>query len=220
MKLDRVLFSNVQSAIISINNKETLVAVKTLKEPLESMHSYKLLSEALILRKLNNEHQNILKMYGISLLKCEGKTFLQIFMEHCDDSLHDIVMKKRNPVPCGNLNRFPDCKESWSFVESIMKGLCSAFEYMHGAGFVHRDLKLANIMVKENHKVRLADFGLSKRRILLLEQYNKGRRPDCKIPLAPPKELTALLTSCWEADIHKRPTAAEVYRRLLEVKFD
>lgn len=43
-------FSNVHSAIISLNDKETLVAVKTFKKTLEGMYSYKQLSEALILR--------------------------------------------------------------------------------------------------------------------------------------------------------------------------
>lgn len=86
-------------------------------------------------------------MYGISLTKCDGRTFLQIFLELCEDSLHNIVMKKQKPIPCGNFKRFSDCKSSWSFVKRIMEGICSAIEYMHGLGFVHRDLKLENILV-------------------------------------------------------------------------
>lgn len=43
-------FSIVQSATISINNVDTIVAVKTLRTPLEDIYSYKQLSEALILR--------------------------------------------------------------------------------------------------------------------------------------------------------------------------
>lgn len=43
-------FSIVQSATISINNVDTIVAVKTLQTPLDDIYSYKQLSEALILR--------------------------------------------------------------------------------------------------------------------------------------------------------------------------
>lgn len=43
-------FAIVQSAIVSINNEERVVAVKTLKTALDGMYSYTQLSEALILR--------------------------------------------------------------------------------------------------------------------------------------------------------------------------
>lgn len=48
----------------------------------------------------------------------------------------------------------------------------------------------------------------------------QGQRPDCKIPNKPPKEITALMTRCWEADIEQRPTAAGVYKLLCEVIID
>lgn len=43
-------FSIVQSATISIDNEDAIVAVKTLRTPLDNIYSYKQLSEALILR--------------------------------------------------------------------------------------------------------------------------------------------------------------------------
>lgn len=86
-------------------------------------------------------------MYGISLKKSEGKRFLQIYMEYCEDSLFNIVMKKKRPTPCCEFKLFADGKDSWSFVTGIMDGLCSALHHVHSNGFVHRDLKLENIMV-------------------------------------------------------------------------
>lgn len=43
-------FSSVQLAVIAINSEETVVAVKTLRTALDSMYSYKQLSEALIVK--------------------------------------------------------------------------------------------------------------------------------------------------------------------------
>lgn len=68
-------------------------------------------------------------------------------MEYCDDSLFNIVMKKQTPRACGSFEKVADCRDSWTFVISIMEGVCSALDYVHRAGFVHRDLKLDNILV-------------------------------------------------------------------------
>jgi serine/threonine protein kinase len=40
--------------------------------------------------------------------------------------------------------------------------LCSAIAYIHGKGLVHRDLKPANVLVTEDRRVKLMDFGLAK----------------------------------------------------------
>lgn len=49
-EIGRGAFSYVQSAVVSINFEDTLVAVKTLTSPLDGMYSYTQLSEARILR--------------------------------------------------------------------------------------------------------------------------------------------------------------------------
>jgi len=40
--------------------------------------------------------------------------------------------------------------------------ICDALAYIHARGMVHRDLKPSNIMVDEDRRVRLMDFGLAK----------------------------------------------------------
>lgn len=46
-------------------------------------------------------------------------------------------------------------------VKHIFKQIIKTTMYIHKKGFVHRDLKLENIMLSANHKVKIIDFGLS-----------------------------------------------------------
>jgi eukaryotic-like serine/threonine-protein kinase len=43
----------------------------------------------------------------------------------------------------------------------IALGICDALDYMHKRGIVHRDLKPENVMVDDNDRVKLIDFGIA-----------------------------------------------------------
>ena len=45
---------------------------------------------------------------------------------------------------------------------SIIKAICSAIELLNQNNFIHRDLKMENIMLDVNNKVYLIDFGIAK----------------------------------------------------------
>ena len=44
----------------------------------------------------------------------------------------------------------------------IARDNASVFHYMHSLGIVHRDLKSHNVLVDENFKVKVIDFGLAR----------------------------------------------------------
>lgn len=44
----------------------------------------------------------------------------------------------------------------------ICKEIASGYLFMHEAGIVHRDLKSHNILLTDNHQIKLCDFGLAK----------------------------------------------------------
>ncbi|HEY1986282.1 MAG TPA: serine/threonine-protein kinase [Terracidiphilus sp.] len=44
---------------------------------------------------------------------------------------------------------------------TITLGICDALDYMHKRGIVHRDLKPENVMVGEDDRIKLIDFGIA-----------------------------------------------------------
>lgn len=47
-------------------------------------------------------------------------------------------------------------------IQVIMYSLLCGVNYMHSAGIIHRDLKPANVLVNEDSRAKICDFGLSR----------------------------------------------------------
>jgi serine/threonine protein kinase len=92
------------------------------------------------------EHENIVRYLG-----CEaGADNFSIFLEYVPGgSIRDLV------------GRFGALDET--VVRVYTRQLLLGLEYLHRAGFAHRDIKGANILVANSGRVKVADFGASKR---------------------------------------------------------
>ena len=98
------------------------------------------LSELLIHRELKDP--NIIEFHSFKYIK-ENENRLAILLELADSSL-DQKVKSLSQKQAYNL-----------FV-----GICRGINFLHSNGIIHRDLKLANILVK-NNVAKIADFGQS-----------------------------------------------------------
>ena len=98
-------------------------------------------SEITILSKLN--HPNITRFYG---LMCD-ETYIYVVLEYC---------------AYGDLRRFVEKNGSLSEKDAkiFIKQILAAVGFIHELGIAHRDIKLDNILIDHNFRIKLGDFGL------------------------------------------------------------
>ena len=116
-----------------------VISKKTLDN---KMTRSKLETEIKIHRSLS--HPNIVKFK----YHFEDEANIYIMMELCRGSTVADVVKKRGRIESKDAAR-------------ILRQLVSALAYMHERRIIHRDLKLANLMISTSGNLRLGDFGLA-----------------------------------------------------------
>ena len=100
------------------------------------------LDEARAISRLN--HPNVCTIYSIAEHQ-RGQQY--IAMEYCDgQSLADAIA--RNAL-------------THATIADILRQLATTLAALHGAGIVHRDLKPGNIMLGDDLRIKLLDFGLA-----------------------------------------------------------
>jgi predicted ATPase len=121
-----------------------LVALKVLPAECASDHVWlrRFRREALTASALNHPH--ICTIYDTG--ECDSRPFLS--MELIDGRTLEALVAQRLPV-----------KELARLVGQAAKALAAA----HAAGIVHRDVKPANLMVRQDGFVKVLDFGLARR---------------------------------------------------------
>lgn len=98
--------------------------------------------EARAMARLN--HENIVRVFDVF----EEKEKYFIAMEYFEGlSLKAILEKPQSVDVLDTLN--------------IIRQAALALDYAHQQGIVHRDIKPGNILVNENHQVKLVDFGIA-----------------------------------------------------------
>ncbi|XP_005994145.1 tyrosine-protein kinase CSK [Latimeria chalumnae] len=123
--------------------KGNKVAVKCIKNDATAQA---FIAEASVMTQLC--HENLVRLWGVIL---EDRGCLFIVTEYmAKGSLVDYLRSRGRSV-LGS-----DCLLNFTF------DVCKAMEYLEDNNFVHRDLAARNVLVSENSKAKVSDFGLTK----------------------------------------------------------
>ncbi|XP_044489588.1 putative serine/threonine-protein kinase [Mangifera indica] len=129
----------------------TVVAVKVLSIELESMRGEReFISELAALSDI--KHENLVKLIGCCI---DGASRYLVYDYMENNSLaHSLLGGEQNRT-----------KFSWETRRDISLGVARGLAYLHEEiepHIVHRDIKASNILVDQNFKAKVSDFGLSR----------------------------------------------------------
>jgi serine/threonine protein kinase len=136
---------SVATVYLAIQEKlKVKVAIKILRPTLmkEDEYSRRFIREAQIAANLN--HPNTIQIYDIG----KHKNYHYIIMEYLEDSLKE------------RMERIPGRKMPPESALNIVERIMQALDYAHFKGVIHRDIKPAHIMFRQDNTPVLVDFGL------------------------------------------------------------
>jgi serine/threonine-protein kinase len=121
------------------------VAIKKMRDEIRTdpVECRRFLAEARTVASLH--HPNIVDIYSI----VEDSGDIYLVFEYVDGRTVSQLIGDSGPLA------FVDAQR-------IMKAVCAAVDYAHAQGIIHRDLKLANIMVSADGRTKVMDFGVAR----------------------------------------------------------
>jgi CRP-like cAMP-binding protein/tRNA A-37 threonylcarbamoyl transferase component Bud32 len=135
------------SGIVYLGAHTTLgmpVAVKMLRHNMAVDPSFveEFRNEAIAIAHLN--HENIVKVYDVEEL---FRTFF-IVMEYVEGRTLEYILRREEKRPLPQLL-------------DIFLQVCAGLRHAHEKGIIHRDVKPGNILVQEDNRAKIVDFGLA-----------------------------------------------------------
>ncbi|XP_014858218.1 PREDICTED: LIM domain kinase 1-like isoform X3 [Poecilia mexicana] len=130
---------------IKVTHKETgevMVMKELIRFDDETQRTF--LKEVKVMRCL--DHPNVLKFIGV-LYKDKRLNFIAEYIK--GGTLREIIKKMDSNFP-------------WNQRVSFAKDIAAGMAYLHSMNIIHRDLNSHNCLVREDHTVVVADFGLAR----------------------------------------------------------
>ena len=152
-QLGRGGMASVYLAIQESFGRDVALKVLAPHHAIDSEFSQRFLREARIISQL--VHPNIVTVYDVGVH--EGLHYLSMEYIHGQDLQE----------ACGSLSKRQ--------VINIIRDVAKALEYAHQKGYIHRDVKPENIMLAEDGRVVLMDFGIARGNDTTLGMTKTGR---------------------------------------------
>ena len=108
----------------------------------------KFLAEGKMLARLRDPH--LIRVFDLAIDDATGVPYFVM----------DIITYKDGTPHTLDDVELEDLEEDYIFV--WFDDLCKALDYVHAQGVVHRDIKLGNVLLREDKHVMLSDFGVSR----------------------------------------------------------
>ena len=180
-------FSTVLKGLnIELQREEALKAIDCDSSEFASLTKEKVEQEVTMLAKLDNKY--VVKVYHKIRKQTEDYDYMFIVMELCDSTLAD-TLKGGKGIGMGI-----EGQRARRYLEQIVKGV----SYLHSKNIIHRDLKLANIFLKED-QVKIGDFNISKE--IGIGVATQANDMLLTVPYAPPERLILRLPGDKRTDI-------------------
>ncbi|GEM_PF-805190 len=122
------------------------VALKVIRPGFSEQEEFRarFLREAQVISRLSHPHILPLIDFG------EQDTILYLVMQLVrEGNLRDLLRAQQGPLPLAQ-------------AISLFTQLCSAVQYAHSQGIIHRDIKPQNVLLQQGTHVLLADFGIAR----------------------------------------------------------
>lgn len=189
----------------SWNTRQVAIKVIRDSEPTEKQRQL-FFQEAQLLARL--QHPRIVQFYGIS------KSPFQIVIELLPrGDLYTYLTENQRTIPWSPMR--------WQFALDIAKGL----SYLHKSCILHKDIKSENILLDENLRAKITDFGISKLKATRFYTYTGNGTFHCMAPelmdpkakKGPPADIYAFAVVLWEIAARKRVFAGAYNPQLIPI---
>jgi len=145
-KIERVVnrsgMASICKAVDLTTNQAVAIKIPHLQYESDAAFFSRFQREAEIGKKLN--HPNILKFYDVP-----EQSRPYIATEFLEGRTLNEILNEVKPLPVGD-------------AVQIASQICDALQHMHENGIVHRDLKPHNVMICEDGRLCIIDFGIAK----------------------------------------------------------